>query len=168
MTYRIPMSKIMQDVNIVMTENDLLQKCDVDNFKNFTGAMMLIFDLDPEILYNLSQMDYLWRPTTDKGYTANYIQWLTFSDCEERDPIEEIFSYLYRNGDAHWNEPYCFSERDIELRKQHLEKIELKYGGLDSYLKIVSNKLWQDSYYLRDNYLQIINSGRKQNKLSAY
>ncbi len=148
-------SRIHESVNANMTENDLLQKCDVNNYNNFTGALMLIFDLDPEIIYNMSNRDLLWRPETKSiDYNMNYIQWIT-QKTDEREPVEEILSYLYRKSDVPWGEPYDFNNREIELRKSHLDKIDKKYGGLKSYLKTVSERLWKESLYLENNFSHI-------------
>lgn len=139
-----------------MAETDLLQKCDVNNYANFTGALMLIFDLDPELLYSICDRDYIWRPVM--SFNGNYIQWITQTSdsLERRDAIEEIFSYLYRKSDPDWDESYEFDEKELELRKEHLDKIEKKYGGLNSYLEIVSKKLWKEPSYLEENYMYVI------------
>ena len=148
--------RILKNVNVNMTENMLLQKCDVDNYKNFAGALMLIFDLDPETVYNLSNRDFLWRPEAKSNdYSVNYIQWIT-QETNERDPVEEILSYLYRKSDPVWGEPYDFDNRELQLRKAHLDKIEKKYGGLKSYFETVSERLWKESSYLEDNYKHIV------------
>lgn len=162
--------KIRESINVNMTEDDLLKKCDPNNYSDFTGALCLVFDMDPELLYALVNMDQLCIPkstfiTTGDAYEykrivyehqCNNIQWLTQPVC--RDPIDEVLACLYRSRDIYYGEPYDFDDRELELKKGHFKKIEEKYNGLRNYLEIVSSRLWHDRDFLATNYSYVFNS----------
>ena len=150
-------SKISKYVNINMSMNDTLMRCDPDNIKNFGGALMLIFDIDPEVIYQLANRDFYVIPYIDSDDGINYIQWIT-QKPNDLDPIEAIISYLYRERDSFIYESYEFDRHEIELRKIHMEKVENQYGGLENYLSTVSERLWKNPNYLKDNYMRVIES----------
>lgn len=155
---------IRKSINVNMTHDDLLKKCDENNYSDFTGALCLVFDMDPELLYALINRDYIWRPKLqfkhdNIKFACNNTQWLTMPE-DSRDSIEEVLSCLYRRRDMYYGEPYEFDEKELELKNNHLNKIEEKYGGLRNYLEIVSTRLWCDKNYLASNYAYIFNSGK--------
>ena len=73
--------KISRLVNTEFKENDLLKKFD-SNYQNFASALALVFEIDPEIMYNISNLDYIWMPEKEiyHGIHLNYIQALTVPD----------------------------------------------------------------------------------------
>ena len=151
MSYIQSQEKIIESINVDMTEGDTRHKYDYKNYRNFLGTVMIVFDMNPEMLWHLQNLDYLWRPNTENK-NLNYIQWLT-SPTSEREPVDEVLCYIFKKGDPRYGDPYERSKREHELRKEHLEKIEEEYGGRNKYLESVAERLWQEKDYL--NYYKV-------------
>jgi hypothetical protein len=137
---------ITETINVSMTEADIRHKADYENYRNFLGTIMVVFDMNPEMLWHLYNLDYLCPPTKARK-RLNYIQWLT-EPTNERVPVEETLSYIFRNTDPHWGESYQRTEYEKELRAEHLEKIKTEYGGRNKYLETISERLWMEPNYL--------------------
>lgn len=162
-SYNPPPLKITDFVDITVKYEDLLEIVDPENFEKFTGSLMVIFDVDPEILMDLANYDYLWRPEIhEKGFSLNYIQQLTSDkNGNFRCPINELFSFLFTNTEPYCNEKYIFTQRQKTLRIEHLKKIMTKYGGVKKYFEEVSKRLWRDDNYLSENWPYFVDVATK-------
>jgi hypothetical protein len=134
---------------------DLLQKIDEDNFEGFLSALVYVFDIDPKIIAHLTNLDYLWRP--DVGENINYLQWITAKDGKHnRDPIEEILSYLFNRSDPVYNEPYRHTVEELIILQNHYVHIKKKYENMENYFGEIQKKLWTCPLYLKCNYTYYI------------
>ena len=123
-----------------------------DDYQKFTATLALVFDVDCELVANLANYDYLSRPKMEPN--VNYAQWLTGTP-DERNPIAELLSYLFTKTDDVWDEPFLFTERELVLRKLHLNKIKT-YGNATHYFRACSEKLLKEEDYLEKQYFYYI------------
>jgi len=142
-----------------MKYEDLLQRADEDDYGRFTGALAYIFVIDPLIIAQIANLDYLWRPNI-KDKAVNYIQWLT-CDNVMRDPIEEVLCYLFCKKDSCYNEPYEFNLTELKRRADHKLKIIREHGNMDEYFKCVSLRLWKKEGFIEENYGYFTERARK-------
>ncbi len=133
------------------TENDVLKMADEDDYIGFLKTVAYVFELDFNLVHELANRDYLWRPKICKNY-VNYVQWLTIGiDCS-RDPINETLSYLFTQKDPEYDEPYCHNDNEVKLIKTHYVDIFSDYASCDEYLEAVSKRLWKDKDYIKTSY----------------
>ena len=138
-------------VDVDFTKDQLTNKADKD-YKKFTAALGLIFDVDFTLIAHLCNYDYIDPPPITEA--CNYAQWITLPS-NERNPIGELFAYLFTTTDDVWDEPFEFTKEELKLRTLHLEKIK-SYGNAANYFKQCSINLWKDENYLQSEYFYYI------------
>lgn len=145
------MSLINKFIDVTFTKDQLSNKA-IEDYKKFTAALGLVFDVDFTIIAHLCNYDYIDLPTINTP--CNYAQWLTLKSSE-RNAIAELFAYLFTKTDDAWNEPFEFTQEELTLRKLHLVKIKT-YGNATNYFKHCSIQLWQPEDYLYKEYYYYI------------
>lgn len=117
----------------------------------------IIFDLDDSLMYNIQNRDFLWRPEPlQTKRKINYFQWIT-EDTNQREPVLSVLSYLFDKFKSYYREPYDHEDNEKEAINHHYQKIKIKYGTLERYLEDVSQKLWYDKNFIKNNYCILIN-----------
>lgn len=148
------MEHTIADINL-FTYEDLLEKVKFENYNGLLAAIVYAFDVDVEIIYHIQNLDIIWRPKINNDKKINYFQWITM-DYDRRDICESILSYLFTDSDMYYDDLFEFTDRELELRIAHIEKITEKYGNRSNYFNNVSTKLWRSTTYLVDNYSEYI------------
>lgn len=136
------------DVNFTIEQ---LNHNATNDYKKFTASLGLVFDVEFALIAHLANYDYIDMPDFTN---VNYAQWLTLGSTD-RDPVAELFSYLFTKTDDQWDEPFEFTEEELKLRKLHLIKIK-EYGNASNYFKECSLKLWKPEDYLEKKYFYYI------------
>ncbi len=127
---------------------DQLNHIAIPDLKKINAALGLVFDVDFLLISYLAKYEYI---DVSNNENITFSQWLLSGD---RDPIAELFSYLFTKTDD-WDEPFEFSTEELALRKLHLIKIK-EYGNASHYFKECSLKLSQSEEYLEKKYFYYI------------
>lgn len=140
-------------------EECFLQALDEDDNGLFTGALACIFDVDPRVIGQVYNLDFLYRPDiwTKHGQALNYIQWV--SKVEGRyDNIEEVLTYLFSLRNHH-REEYEHSKEGLERIHAYVRKVMSLFPGAQDdrsiaclYLEWLGRRFWRDPVRFREDY----------------
>lgn len=100
-----------------MTEQDCLQKASYNEYEKFAGALAWAFNVDPKVIGQISNLDFLTRASIKKDEPVNYIQWIV-----KDDNIDQVIHYLFMQRDPTYDEDY--------------EHTDLERGRIDNYAKM--------------------------------
>lgn len=115
-------------------------------------AIQIAFDLDYKLLFHLCQRDIASCPpfNTHDQRLYNYFQILG-TQVELRDAISDVLGYLLYNRNC-YDDPYDRTEIEKTLRREHFQKINDRYGSVESYLERVREMLFINNLGERDNF----------------
>jgi hypothetical protein len=128
----------------------------------FYHVITVLFDINNDrIVYHASNLDLLWRPTYDESLGDNYFTYL-ISENDDREPVPSMLSYLFKDTDEEYGEPYEFTEEEVQLRKDFYQYLCDNYKSGQDYIDRVSALLSLNNKSFNDNWGNII-----QNKVFA-
>ena len=137
-----------------MTYQDCLQKADYDDYGKFAGALACIFDVDPKVIGQISNLDFLTPASIKKDEPVNYIQWVA-----KRDNIDEVIHYLFMRYSPSWNEEYEHTSLDRERIDRYIDTVvtdcyykhpsplqssNLSLDLAKEYIRWLAVRFWQD------------------------
>lgn len=121
-------------------------------YYHYAGVLAKVFDVDPMIVAQLCNLDYVRLPHTKKDQPlSNYVQLLTATDKGES-TMTELLSFMTDFGDPDYREPYQHTEQDRGRLRKAIYDIASKHGSAACYFKWVSLRLWQKESYLEETY----------------
>lgn len=126
----------------------------------FSHALVLALEVDPYIVAQVGNLDFLRRPTPESDATAvNCLQLLTL-DIKGVVSIEAVLGFICCAIDRS-GEPYEHSEAMKNAIRETLHRIAQKHANAHAYFVHVSRNLWRDDRFLIENvcdsYVQELN-----------
>lgn len=123
-----------------------------DSHFRFAAALAQAFDVDPFIVAQISNYDYLRAPDANSDLPfPNCAQALTMHDADA-DPTSELLSFLVSHAEPTYDEPYQHSASDMMRIRQAIVKIATEHKTAAEYFRFVSRRLWRTEDYLANNY----------------
>lgn len=144
--------------NVDLDEEDVSSDTEEDSIhESFLLALSIAFDVDKKIIDEISNRDLLWLPSM-KGYRKRFNAYQLVSlENDERDPIDEMFSYLFTEL-GQYGEPYDKSNREKQLLNEFYQHFSQKYENVEEYLNRIEYTLFLKEGELDDykDYLKLI------------
>lgn len=121
-------------------------------YYGYAGALAQVFDVDPLLVAQLVNLDYLSVPYVDEDTPLPcYAQLLTMTTTG-RDSIGELLAYVTDYRDEAWREPYQHSSFDKARLRLTIAHIAKTYTSANAYFATVSERMWRRRDYLETRY----------------
>lgn len=103
---------------------------------------------ESELMYDVCNYDYLWRPDGKHSVGCNYYQWIR-APSSQRDPVDVMMAYLFQGVDYHDGEEVGFADDRVEQvtknRQEFLKVIKKHFADPNEYLRFVATMLHEPS-----------------------
>ena len=118
-----------------------------DSYITYHKALVLALQVDPLIVAQVANLDFLREPETDDAQAdVNYAQLLTL-DEDGTSSIRAVLSFMVDLKDR-TGEPYDHSPVMQQAIRDTLERIADEHHTASAYFKVVSRRLWRRRNYL--------------------